>query len=439
MKKRYIPIIISILLTIGLVSCGSPKGSGSNFSEENTSINISSESSSSNKINDKTNIKVINEDYLKNEEEALVKWEGRYEYKEKTSSLPSMMLLYFTATGFTVDFYGTELKAEFYHAKDFNGTLDGNIYYDVKVNDEVLPNLAKRRFCLPSNETRTTVDLVSGLSEKRHTATILKMNEGADGYTGIISISTDGYFYKRDVEKDNSNLKFMAVCASSGSGYGNLAYNEVSENYHSRTRENSSSLHSYMYLTARRFGADISYVGQAGWGVEFPVKKSINGVIDKCGITPSNSVDGAKTTGDWDHSKYIPDVILLHIGGNDTKNSAFDLETYQEGVVSLVTKLHTCYPNAKMVWTHTNSKAGTYAINALKSQGIISEGYLKQCIIPGIGEGETGAGSYGASNHQSLKTHIDSSNKICETVSRLGYEIIRDQIEFSDFEYLLEK
>ena len=438
MRKRFIPIIFSILLSIGLVSCGSPVTSESNVSDEKMSF--ISEIPVSNEIeNDKTNIKVISGENLKNVGDSLVKWEGRYEYKEQMSSLPAMMLLYFTATGFTVDFYGSELKAEFFHAKDFKEALDGDIYYDIKLDDEVLPNTVKRRFCLPKNETRTSITLVSGLSNKRHTATILKMNEPADGYTGIISISTDGYFYKRNVEKDKNNLKFMAVCASGGSGYGSLAYNEVDEYYHSRTRANSSSLHSFNYLTARRFDADISYVGQAGWGVEFPTKKSVSKIIDKCGITPSNSVESAKSTGDWNYENYIPDVIIFNIGGNDTPNADFNVDIYQAGVISLVTKLHNYYPNAKMLWTHTNSKAGTYAINALKSEGITSKGYIKQCIIPGVGEGDTGSGTYGASNHISLKTHIDASEKITETLSRWGFTTIRDQITFPEFEYLLEK
>ena len=265
------------------------------------------------------------------------------------------------------------------------------------------------------------------------------MVEPRDGYTGIISISTDGHFYKRNKEKDNEKLKFMAVCASSGSGYGSLSYNEISENYFSRTRQYSSSLHSFTYLTARSFDADISYISQAGWGVVYPTTKSIYAVIDKCGITPSNSVNGALTTGDWNYQNYVPDVIIFHIGGNDTPASGFDVKTYEDGVISLVTKLHTYYPNAKMIWTHTNSKAGNYAINALKDEGIIAKGYLKQCVVPAVGKGETGNGTFGASDHPSLKTHIDMSNKIIETLSRWGYTPVRDQINFSDFEYLLEK
>ena len=439
MNKISILTLFSILLSFGLVSCNTSGSEGSSSEEPSSSSYLSSSEIISSENDDKTDIKKISGNQLTNDEIEIIKWEGRYEYKESVNNLPDMMMVYNTATGFTIDFYGSELKADFFHAKDFKGTLEDAIYYDVKVDDEILPNVIQRRFKLPRSETRTEVTIVSGLKEGRHTVTVLKMSEPRDGYTGIVSISTDGHFYKRNLEKDNSRLKFLAVCASGGSGYGALAYNEISEYYQSRTRENSSSLHAFNYLTARSFDADISFVAQAGWGVKFAKSRSILEVIDKCGITPSNSVNGALTTGDWDYQNYVPDVILFNIGGNDTTNSDFVLEEYEDGVVELVSKLHTYYPDAKMIWTHTNSKAGNYAINALKAEGIISKGYIKQCVIPAVGKGETGTGTYGASDHASLKTQIDSSNKIIETLTRWGFDPVREQINFSDFEYLLEK
>ena len=34
--------------------------------------------------------------------------------------------------------------------------------------------------------------------------------------------------------------------------------------------------------------------------------------------------------------------------------------------------------------------------------GIMGAGYLKEVVIPGVGEGATGAGTYGANKHSSL-------------------------------------
>ena len=120
----------------------------------------------------------------------------------------------------------------------------------------------------------------------------------------------------------------MFVCASGGSGYGSLVC--VPQDTIKRSTANSSSLHSFNYLTARQFGADVQYVAQAGWGVHFPTTKSIWQAFDHVGIlgySPTsgykNSVQGAKTTGKWDHSQWVPDVIIFNIGGNDTPQSNF--------------------------------------------------------------------------------------------------------------------
>ena len=177
----------------------------------------------------------------------LVKWEGRHEFL--TYKDYPMVMAYNTATGFTVDFYGTELKATFFHQNSKN--TGGNIFYHVAVDDEVLPTTNKERvICLPNDKMMVTVTLVKNLPLGKHKLTCLKMSEPRDALTGIVDISTDGGLYKRDLEQDNKNLKFMFICASGGSGYGSLVC--VPKNTVSRSTANSSSLHSFNYLTADR-------------------------------------------------------------------------------------------------------------------------------------------------------------------------------------------
>lgn len=440
MDKRIFPFLLGALL-LSIVGCQqtqTPSETSSSFSsQEQTDSSFPSSSSSEDVL---SNIKVIKSTNLNRSEEPLVKWEGRYEYKIGDAAIPNMMYLYHTATGFTVDFYGTSLAVEFYKSSTLGGTSGGgDIYYDYAIDDESLPNVNNRRFKLPSNDYRYTAQLCEDLPEGHHTVKCLKMDEPADAYTAVISFTTDGNFYYRNAEKDNSHLKFMAVCASGGSGYGSLSYNERSKTAATRTRKNSSSLHAFNYLTARRYNADIQFVAQAGWGVKFAPEKSILDVIDKCGITPTNNVAGALTTGDWDYQNYIPDVIIFNIGGNDTTKDGFDVDVYKQGVLDLVGKLHGYYPNAKMIWSHTGSKAGSYAIDALQSAGIVSQGYLKQGIVPNVGEGKTGEGTYGASSHASFKTHLDIEAILVDILSRWGFTPTVDDVSFSDFSFMIEQ
>jgi hypothetical protein len=222
----------------------------------------------------------------------------------------------------------------------------------------------------------------------------------------------------------------MFVCASGGSGHGALGTKGA------RTTKNSSALHSFNYLTARMFGADVQYVGNSGWGVSFPTGKSVYDVLDYTGITTSNNVNGAKTTPLWQHEKWIPDVIIYNIGGNDTPEGNFNLTTYNQEVVAMVNKLHALYPNAYMVWTHTNSKAGNYAISALTDAGVIGAGYLQEVIIPKVGAD----GTTGANGHNSLYTHITTADIIANALcDKWGFTRLEENISYSDYESVLVK
>lgn len=385
-------------------------------------------------------VSTIKGSLLNRSKNPLVKWEGRYEYKASTEEMPSMVYLYHAATGFTVDFIGTRLEVSFYHYVDLNSFNNVDIYYDYAIDDETLPNPINRRFKLDKSSYTSTITLCEGLANKQHTVKCLKMNEARDAYTGIYELKTDGKFVYRNTEQDNSNLKFMFVCASGGSGYGALAYSTVGPTDKTKKMSNSSALHSFNYLTARRFNADVMYVATSGWGVRYPENRQISQVLDKVGVTPDNTVQGAMTTGDWDKDKYVPDVIIFNIGGNDTKNSAFNASNYQARVVEMVNKLHFYYPRAKMLWTHTASNAGGYAISELEKQGMMNQGYIYETVIYKVGHGEVGSGegTYGASDHYSLKTQIDSAKIITEKLQNLGFTPTVEPVTFDDFNFEIE-
>ena len=362
------------------------------------------------------------------QKESYVKWEGRYEYKESEERV----YLYHTATGFTVDFEGTELVVDFYNKSN------NDIYYNFALDDEILPQASEdRTFHLDKNSNghTTSITLVSGLEYGYHKIKCLKMSEPYDGLVAVEKVATDGQLIKRNAEDDNSNFKFMFICGSGGSGHGSLSYSTSSNKV--RTTANSSSLHAFNYLTARQFDADVQFIANSGWGVKYP--KSIFNVFDYTGITSSNSESGAKNTALWDHSSWVPDVIIFNIGGNDTTANGYDEKVYKETVVAMVQKIHQLYPNAYMIWTHTVSNAGKCAISALTDAGIMNQGYIKEVTIPKVAAGETGTGTYGANNHNSIKTHIDTAKILADALKdNWGYRAIYNNITFNDFASVLQ-
>jgi hypothetical protein len=183
------------------------------------------------------------------------------------------------------------------------------------------------------------------------------------------------------------------------------------------------------------FGADVQYVGNSGWGVTYPTNKSVYEVLDYTGITTKNTSSDAKTTPLWDHSKWVPDVIIFNIGGNDTSDEGnFNMAKYNAKVVEMVNKLHALYPNAYMIWTHTNSKAGNYAMGALTDAGVVNAGYLKEVVIPKVGAD----GTYGANNHNSLQTHIATAQIIADALkSYWHFNTLEENITFEDYESII--
>jgi hypothetical protein len=355
-----------------------------------------------------------------------VKWEGRHTFSQAEGEQPAKVTMYHSATGFTIDFTGTSLYVE------FESTISGNSenhkpYFNFGVDDEIIPTVAANR-TFKLNGGKERVCIVSGLENSRHTVKCLKMSEPYDATVSILSFETDGSFHQRDLDFDSSSLRFMFVCASGGSGHGALGTGG------GRNTKNSSALHSFNYLTARMFGADVQYVGNSGWGVTYPTNKSVYDVLDYTGITTSNNVSGAKTTPVWEHSKWIPDVIIFNIGGNDTPDNNFNQTTYNKEVVLMVKKLHDLYPNAYMVWTHTNSKAGNYAMGALTDAGIVGEGYLKEVIIPKVGAD----GTTGANGHNSLKTHITTAQIIADALCESwGFNVLENNISLEDYQSVI--
>ncbi len=354
--------------------------------------------------------------------EPYIKWEGRYAFSQADGENLAKVTIYHSATGFTVDFTGTELYVDFESAVS-GESKNRQPYFNVAVDGEILPTVSpERTFKLTGGSER--ICIVRGLSKGRHTVKCLKMSEPYDAVVSITAFETDGSFHKRDVNNDLGSLRFMFVCASGGSGHGALGTSG------GRTTANSSALHSFNYLVARMFGADVQYVGNSGWGVSFPINKSVYDVLDYTGITTSNNVNGAKSTPLWDHTKWIPDVIIFNIGGNDTPNNNFNLSTYNQEVVGMVNKLHALYPNAYMVWTHTNSNAGNYAMGALTDAGIVANGYLSEAIIPKVGDD----GTVGANNHNSLQTHITTAQIIADLLcNKWGFMTIEQNISYDDY------
>jgi hypothetical protein len=76
--------------------------------------------------------------------EPFVKWEGRYSFTESDGDLPAKVNLYHSATGFTIEFTGTELYVTF-ESEISGGKSSREPYYNVAVDNEVIPTVSPER------------------------------------------------------------------------------------------------------------------------------------------------------------------------------------------------------------------------------------------------------------------------------------------------------
>lgn len=74
-------------------------------------------------------------------------------------------------------------------------------------------------------------------------------------------------------------------------------------------------------------------------------------------------------------------------------------------------------------------------MEALSDSGILSENYIKEAVIPQVGDD----GTYGAAGHNSLRTHITTADLLATYLnSYFGLEPVRPNVSFENFEHLLQ-
>jgi hypothetical protein len=336
----------------------------------------------------------------------LVRWIGRTHYDE----IESARKFYYTGTGFVVKFIGTELTITLSGTNTDVSTK--RPYFTVSVDDEVAP--VGRTFILTQPEMTLTV--AEGLTYGEHTVTFLKRSEAEDSTNSISSISTDGFF---QTAPPASDYKVLIIGGSGISGHGNLG-----TQYTSCTTANSDSLQSFGYLTARALQADFQFVSASGWGLVWGYNATnrngtvnIRTAFDKIGIGDDSELIDIE----YDHQEFIPDIIIVNIGGNDYTDYVLKQTgdalvlaklQFRQAVAEFVTHLHTLYPDARILWTHTGSQNGSEAAVAIGDLDPKSD-YTSVVIINKVGsEGDP----IGADNHASVITHQKIANALVSLI-----------------------
>jgi hypothetical protein len=346
--------------------------------------------------------------------DAKLGYSGRHVYD---SSVKAMML-YHTASGVEFSFKGTEAKIDFYYGVTSASATSGkDIYYSAILDYQ--DDLTAPTFAI--NATTASYAL-SGLSNQKHHLKIAKRSEPQDGLTGITKVTVKGAF---ETNEASYNYKFECIGGSGISGHGSLG-----NPGEARTTLNSSSLHSFGYLTSYLFSGQTSFVANSGWGLKWGYNATNNnGTVNIQTAYESAGIKDDETLvqGAYAHASFDPDFILVNIGGNDytdyinqISNSAQQAEAIQifkDNVQTFVTRLHTLHPHAYIIWTSTNESSG----NGLAAKSVIdaldpTNSYVKTLVIYAKGsDGDL----EGADSHASFATHKKSATVIANYLTSL--------------------
>lgn len=355
-----------------------------------SSCRSSAGESSSSQSGDEPTVSLLEGENLASE---YIDWYGRHR------GLNNKEYFYYTATGFMVNFFGRiidiELELEnrrndiYYSvAKDGEDLLDGMIYVQTK------------------NQTlRITFETYS-----HHTIEMVKRSEPEDGITSLKKISTNGYFMKKE-PMEKIPWHFLLIGASGISGHGALgAPNQI------RTTANSSSLHSFGYLTAAIFQGTYEFVSNSGWGIKYGFNDT-TGNINLVGAYEKIGLDANQKYIDvtYNHNKKS-DVIIVNAGGNDysaviNKSSGFEksekIKAFQAQVAQFVLKLRHDHPDAHIFWTKTSGSFNGAA--ALEIINQLEEGDRSMVHVVDIEDVGSNGDLAGADSHASYITHQRSA------------------------------
>ncbi|MGE9296081.1 MAG: SGNH/GDSL hydrolase family protein [Puniceicoccales bacterium] len=177
-----------------------------------------------------------------------------------------------------------------------------------------------------------------------HTISVYKRSEGSRGtlqFEGF-EISDDGKLSPVAALPH----KMLAFGDSITCGYGNEA-KEISDG---NTIENQNGYMSYAAITARELDAEIMMVCWSGRGMYRNRQEN----HDQQGVLPELFEQTLPLSAEpqWDHSKFIPEVVIINLGTNDSatlngKKSPLDRDAFVAKYIAFIERVQEFTPDAQ--------------------------------------------------------------------------------------------
>jgi hypothetical protein len=241
---------------------------------------------------------------------------------------------------------------------------------------------------------------------KKHRIVLFKRSEGAKGTVqfGGFHTSEDGTLSRPEAP----SRKMLVIGDSITCGYGNEAKTMKEGN----TVENENGYMSYAPIAARTLNADLMMFCWSGRGMY----RNYHLNNDQASTIPKmfNQTLAMDKNSEWDHSNYIPDIIVIHLGTNDNSTHGGKEPLPKEGYIDtykqFITRLRTDAPKSKIVISIGPMQAGPIS-NWLSEIAASFDNVSTLTYSPFEGEDDKG-GHY----HPSVKKNIKMATRLVEAI-----------------------
>ena len=179
------------------------------------------------------------------------------------------------------------------------------------------------------------------------------------------------------------------------------------------------------------FNAETQFVSNSGLGLVWGAHPTnLRKAYDYVGLDKSVNV----VEKEWNHTSWVPDVVVVNIGGNDWTSYISNLSNqgpakiqFKQAVIEFLTHIHTLYPNTNVIWVHTNSSNGTEAQSAIGDYSKRKQ--VKVVVMPKVG---SDGDPEGANGHNSVYTHIRAAQIIADAITEMtGLKQVKENITWN--------
>ncbi len=272
-------------------------------------------------------------------------------------------------------------------------------------------------------EASRTVEICSSDTEKETTVKILKISETANSTLGIKSVDVTSVGDIAPTAEKALKIEFIGDSITCGYGVDD----EVKEHHFSTSTEDGTK--TYAFKTAEALDADYSMVSFSGHGIVSGYTTQGKAVTEQCvpkyytkvGRSYGPSADFSLQDIEWDFNSFVPDIVVINLGTNDSSYTGGSLELmreYTDGYIDFLGQIRENNPDAYILCTlgimgntlYTDMEAAV--IEFSENTGDEKVGAL-------LFDVQSAEDGYAADWHPTEATHAKAAEKLTEKIKEI--------------------